>query len=202
MIATATHVADTIELPPPRLWESATLVDALMARQSTREFSARPLDLATLSGLLWAAWGFNRPEARMRTAPSTHDAQEIDVYVVTAQGAYVYDARRSALDLVAPGDHRFETGLQEYAADAPVNLVYVADLSLLGDTSAPERPFYSALDTGFIAENVYLYCAATGLVCVVRSLVDRARLARVLALRPEQRVIAAHSIGHPKTLRP
>ena len=202
MNATVISAADTIELPPPRLWESATLVDALMARQSTREFSARPIDLATLSGLLWAAWGYNRPETRMRTAPSTHDAQEIDVYVVTAEGAYVYDPRRSALDLVAAGDHRADTGLQEYAAAAPVNLVYVADLSMLGDTSAPERPFYSAFDTGFIAENVYLYCAATGLVCTVRGLVDRAKLARVLALRPEQRVVAAHSIGHPKSLRP
>jgi SagB-type dehydrogenase family enzyme len=188
---------DTVVLPVPRLDRSASLVDALARRRSVRELARRELDHPTLAGVLWAACGVNRPESGHRTAPSARNWQEIDVYVVTAEGIHVYDAARQLLRRIASGDHRAATGLQDFVARAPVNLVYVADLARMTDTSAENRELYAAVDTGVIAQNVYLHCAAMGLGCVLRGLVDREALARVLKLAPAQRVIAAQSVGYP-----
>lgn len=188
---------ESVALPAPRLDPGASLADALARRRSVREFADRPLDLAALGDLLWAAFGVNRPESVHRTAPSARNWQEIDIYVVTAEGIRLYDAQSHALRAVASGDHRAATGLQDFVARAPLNLVYVADLTRMADTSADNRELYAGLDTGVIAQNAHLYCAAAGLGCVVRGLVDREALARVLRLRAGQRVIAAQSVGYP-----
>ncbi|HXZ49457.1 MAG TPA: SagB/ThcOx family dehydrogenase [Usitatibacter sp.] len=186
-----------VALPPARLDPGASLGQALERRRSMREFSPRELDLAALSALLWSACGVNRPESAHRTAPSARNWQEIDVYVVTAAGVALYDPARNELRPVAQGDHRAATGLQDFVAHAPVNLVYVADFARMPDAPTDARALYSAIDTGTIAQNVYLHCAAAGLGCVIRGLVDRDALAPVLHLRPAQRVIAAQSVGYP-----
>ena len=90
------------------------------------------------------------------------------------------------------------TGRQPFAADAPVNLIYVADLSKMSKLSEEDRNFYSATDTGFISENVYLYCAGAGLVTVVRGAVDRPALAKAMGLRTDQKIILAQTVGYPK----
>ncbi len=79
-----------------------------------------------------------------------------------------------------------------------MNLVYVADFSRMGQAKIDEKVFYSAADTGFISQNVYLYCASTALATVVRGLIDRATLAKIMGLRPGQRVILSQSVGYPK----
>jgi nitroreductase len=53
-------------------------------------------------------------------------------------------------------------------------------------------------DTGFIAENVYLYCASEGLATVVRASIDRDALAKEMKLKPGQKIILAQSVGYPK----
>ena len=78
-------------------------------------------------------------------------------------------------------------------------LVYVANLDRMTDAGAEQRALYAATDTGFIAENVYLYCASAGLATVVRGSVDREVLAAALGLGPSQRIILAQSVGQPKT---
>lgn len=90
------------------------------------------------------------------------------------------------------------TGRQEFVKDAPVNLIYVADFSRMGTATKEDRELYSAADTGFISENVYLYCASEGLATVVRGSIDRPALAKVMKLRPDQRIILAQTVGYPK----
>ncbi|MGE5278392.1 MAG: SagB/ThcOx family dehydrogenase, partial [Acidobacteriota bacterium] len=150
-----------------------------------------------LSDLLWAAAGVNREDGR-RTVPSAKNWQEIDVYVVLPGGAYVYDAKAHALRGVVKGDFRAATGLQDFVAVAPVNLVFVADLSRMSGASAADRDRYAAIDAGFVSQNVYLWCAATGLSTVVRGSVDRPALAKALGLRTDQRIIVAQTVGSPK----
>lgn len=185
-------------LLPPRLDREATLMTALSKRRSTRAFdAARPLGAQVLSDLLWAAAGVNRPADGKRTAPSARDRQEIDVYTVFASGAFRYLPREHALEPVASGDLRALTGTQDFVATAPLNLVYVADFSRMLGNSEQDRLVASASDTGFIAQNVYLFCAAAGLGTVVRGSVDREPLAKALSLRPDQRVVLAQSVGFP-----
>jgi SagB-type dehydrogenase family enzyme len=133
-----------------------------------------------------------------RTAPSAKNWQEIDIYVAMAEGLYVYEAKTHVLQPVLAGDIRAMTGRQSFAADAPVNLVYVADLGRMGKASKEEQEIYSAADTGFISENVYLFCASEGLATVVRGSVDRETLAKAMRLRADQKIILAQTVGYPK----
>lgn len=170
----------------------------LQQRHSSREFSPRAISLTTLSHLLWAACGINRPGNGHRTAPSAKNAQEIAIYVAMQGGLYLFDATASALRLIVDGDIRKETGWQDFVPTAPVNLIYVADMEKMEKAPTDEKKFYAALDTGFISQNVYLFCAAEGLATVVRGWVDRPALAKVMKLAPEQRIIAAQSVGYPE----
>jgi SagB-type dehydrogenase family enzyme len=190
-----------IKLPQPETAGGMPLMQALKARHSTREFSAKPLPAQLLANLLWAANGVNRPDTGKRTAPSARDWREIDVYVTTAEGAYRYDPSTHSLIQEVAGDLRSLTGAQDFVASVPVNLVYVADLDRMSGASAEDKALYSAADTGFIAQNVYLYCASAGLAVVVRGLVDREALGAALRLGKHQRVVLAQSVGYPAGTR-
>lgn len=185
-----------VALPPPQTSGGKPLFQALKERKSGREFAPGQLSRQTLSNLLWAAWGINRDDGR-RTAPSASNHQEIDVYVITAEGVYLYDAKANALDTVVATDLRKLAGTQAYAADAPVNLIYVADTAKSGGDD-PAKLNYAFADTGFIAQNVYLFAASEGLATVIRASVDRAALGKALNLRPEQRITLAQSVGYAK----
>ncbi len=65
-------------------------------------------------------------------------------------------------------------------------------------SSDEEKSMYSAVSTGCIAQNVYLYCASQDLSTVVRGLVDRDELRKLMKLRPEQKIILAQSVGYPE----
>lgn len=183
----------------PALPEQTTLVTALKRRRSARAFLPKRPSMETVAGLLWAAFGINRPETGQRTAPSTRDWQEVDIYAVLPDGAYRYDAAAERLVLAKAGDIRPLTGLQDFAGGAPLNLVYVVDYDRMQDVDAKDREFFAGTDTGVIVENVYLYCAAAGLATVVRGMVDRKRLAAALGLRPSQRIALAQTVGYPAT---
>ncbi len=189
---------DRIELPAPQTENGAPLMRALQQRKSSREFSSRELPLQALSDLLWAADGINRPDSDHRTSPSAMNMQEIDIYVSDKDGLYLYNAKGQELVLVAAGDIRAMTGKQPFVAEAPLNLIYVADAKKMNKVSGPDLDFYAAADTGFISQNVYLFCASYGLVTVVRGLIDKPALARAMKLRPEQKVILAQTVGYPK----
>ncbi|MGA7180763.1 MAG: SagB/ThcOx family dehydrogenase [Thiobacillaceae bacterium] len=188
---------DAIKLPPPEMTGGMPVMQALKERHSTREFSAKPLPLQVLSNLLWAANGVNRPDSGKRTAPSAKDWRNIDVYVAMAEGAYLFDPPTHTLKRVVTGDIRKLTGLQDFVAIAPVNLVYVSNLKRMVDSSAEQETFYSAADTGFIAQNVYLFCASAGLATVVRGSVDRDALAAALGLDNHHKIILAQTVGYP-----
>lgn len=190
--------APMIALPTPQLDNTFTLAGALQKRQTNREFSAQALSHEILSAILWCAFGVNRPQSGGRTAPSARNWQEIDVYVVMSEGTYRYEAREHALSLVLSADLRAATGTQDFVGVAPLNLVYIADFDKMTDTTPERRILYSAADTGMIVQNVYLYCAALGLACVVRGLVDRDKLKSVLGLRTSQQIILAHTVGYAK----
>jgi SagB-type dehydrogenase family enzyme len=190
---------EPVTLPKPQTEGGRPLMQVLNERKSGREFSARPLPLQVLSNLLWAGFGINRQDGR-RTAPSSSNRQELELYVVLPEGAYLWDAKQNRLQPVASGDLRAATGSasQTFVATAAVNLVYVADYSKMGGQSDQNKAVTAAADSGFISQNVYLFCASEGLATVVRGGIDRAAIEKALKLRPEQHVTYAQSIGYPK----
>ena len=187
------------KLPKPQFETGKPLMQALRERQSTREFSAEKLPTQVLSNLLWAAFGINRSETGGRTAPSTHNWQEIDIYAAMADGLYLFDAKAHALHLILAQDIRALTGTQDFVRDAAVNLVYVADSTRMdSDFSEEDKKIAAAADTGFIGENVYLFCASMGLATVVRGSVDKEALAKAMKLKSTQWIVLAQSVGYPK----
>ena len=191
-----------ITLPSPRMEGGKPLMAALKDRQSTRAYSDKPLSLQVLSDLLWAACGINRADSGKRTAPSTRNWQEIDIYVVMQDAAYLYDAKANALRAVAKGDLRKQTGKQDFVATAPLNLVYVADISRMKGSSADDQAMYYGADTGFISQNVYLYCASEGLVTVVRGMFDGPALAKALNLPEQRKIVLTQTVGYPAAAAP
>jgi SagB-type dehydrogenase family enzyme len=187
-----------VELPKPDTTGGKPLMQTLLHRQSAREFSADSLPTQVLSNLLWAACGVNRPAEGKRTAPSAMNWQEVQVYVATAQGLFLYDETKHALVPILTDDVREKTGMQPFVKDAPLNLVYVADFAKIVKVSDSDKVMYSAADAAFVSENVYLFCASEGLATVVRGSVERAALAKIMKLRPEQKIVLAQTVGYPK----
>jgi SagB-type dehydrogenase family enzyme len=188
--------AQDIKLPDPQRSGGMPLMDALNKRQSTREFSERDIDTQTLSNLLWAGWGFNR-ETGKRTAPSSQNLQEMDIYVVRHDGFYLYDAKNQSLIKLGEDDLRGATGTQNFVGGAPLNLVFVADLDKAKAKNFEDVPTASYANTGFIAQNIYLYCASAGLAAVVRGSFP-SELGNKLKLMEHQRIILCQTIGWPK----
>ena len=185
------------ELPRPRDEGGMPLTAALKLRRSTREFADRPLPVQLLSDLLWAAFGVNRPSGD-RTAPYWRHIMVIDVYVVTAEGVWLYEPRAHALLPHLQGDLRALTGQQDFVGTAPLNLVYVAHGERMVDVSPADRRLFASVDTGFIGQNVYLFCASEGLATVFRGAVDLPRLGRALHLPEQQFVTFAQTVGYPR----
>jgi len=199
LLIAGTALATETTLEPPQTDGGRPLMQALKERRSARSFDTRPVAAQTLSNLLWAAFGVNRPATGGRTAPSAHDQQEVEVYAVLADGSYRYDARAHRLERISADDLRPLAGTQGFVRDAPLTLIYVADERRMTprDDEATRR-FYAAADSGFIAQNVYLFCASEKLATVVFAAIDRERLASALRLAGSQRIVLAQSVGYPK----
>lgn len=190
-----------IALPLPDKTGGKPLMQALNDRRTTRNFTKDELSLQQISNMLWAGWGINRPEDGKRTAPSAVNWQEIDVYVSMATGLYLYDAESNVLKQVHNRDIRKVCGTQGFVAEAPVNLVYVADMTKVGKNEGDQINdsdlFMSYADCAFIGQNIYLFCASEGLGCVIRGSIPKERLASEMGLRPMQRILLAQTVGFP-----
>ncbi len=189
---------DPIELPKPQTDGGRPLMQVLRDRKTVRDFSSEVLPPQVLSNLLWAAFGINRPESSRRTAPSARNFQETDIYVALATGTYLYDAKAHKLQPVIAADIRKQTGNQPFVGIAAVELIYVADYARMGGASEADKITYSNADSGFIGQNVYLFCASEGLATVVRGGIDRQAISTALKLRPEQHITLVHTVGYPK----
>jgi nitroreductase len=143
------------------------LMSALKLRRSSRAYSTRSLPLQTLSDLLWAAFGINRSSGD-RTAPYWRHIMVIDVYAAMAHGVWVYEPKAHILQPHLPDDLRLETGLQDFVATAPLNLIYVAHGEQMSELTPSECRLYCSVDAAFIGQNVYLFCASEGLATVFR----------------------------------
>lgn len=197
-----------IILPKPDKDGGKTVLAALWERKTNRSMSDKELPPQVLSNLLWAAWGVNReadPSGRIgRTAASASNSQEIDLYVVLPQGAYLYEAVPHRLVPVVSGDHRDQVGRRGRGSPAPVRLIFVADIAKYGQ-GRPQEPglkdpeiqkSYYNICAGLIAGNVYLFAASQGLAAWFHNC-NKEGLATLLKLRPEQRVLYVQTVGYP-----
>lgn len=187
----------SVKLNAPSKDCGTNVMKALADRRSVREFSTQPLSKQDLSDLLWAANGVSSADGK-RTAPSAMNKQDVDVYVVMAEGAYLYDAQKNLLQPIVAGDHRgLLAGKQTFVSDAPVILVMVSDLSRFGRVDDLAKS-WGAIDAGCVSQNINLFCSGTGLVTVPRASMDQETLKKVLKLADSQLLLMNNPVGYPK----
>jgi nitroreductase len=199
-IATAVNAQELkpVKLNEPNKDRGASVMKALNDRQSIREFSTEKLSLQDLSDLLWAANGVNRPDGR-RTAATARNNQDIDVYAIMEEGAYLYDAKANELKPVAAGDFRgLIAGGQASVKDAPVSLLVVSDISRFTGWDTEMQKYCGALDAGIVSQNIMIFASGCGLATVPRVYMNKDELIKVLKLTETQIPMINNPVGYPK----
>lgn len=215
------NISSLKDLPPIHLLKPGPdrgkfLLESLKKRKTTREISEKKLSLQILSDLLWAACGVNRKTGPFgipgRTAATASNSQEIELYVALEEGVYQYDAFHSRLLPVVAGDLRslaIGPRQPDFAVNAPVHIIFVADIDKLIHTSGYAEPgllvpeiqkSYYFVDTGIIAGNVYLFAASRGLAAWFHNC-NKPILAKKLKLRGDQEVLFSQTVGYPANSR-
>ncbi|MBU0486470.1 MAG: nitroreductase family protein [Bacteroidetes bacterium] len=196
-ILSSMSAQDTLFLPEPVMTGGMPLMEALKKRCTTREFADKELSMQQISNLLWAATGVNRPETGKMTAPTARDSREIDVYIVLKTATYKYVPAQNILILQKMGDFRSDVGKQDFTKEAALGLLYVVDFSKMPNTPQEKLDLYGATDTGFISQNVYLFCASENLATVVLGSINREEIAATFQFSKNQKVILTQVVGFP-----
>ena len=191
-----------IKLPEPQKDLDFPLMKAIEKRRTKRKWKDSNLSEQEISNLLWAACGVTHKETKKsksrRSVPSACNSQEIKVYIALSNGVYLYDEKNHQLIKVLAKDIREYIGTQKTMRSAPVGLIYVSDYSKLKAFQFKKdenKWFTSATDTGFISQNVYLYCAAADLSTVILGLVDRDKLHKTLELNENEKIVYTQVVG-------
>jgi SagB-type dehydrogenase family enzyme len=195
-------MVNTIKLPTPQKDLDFPLMKALEKRRTERKWKDDSLSAQELSNLLWAACGITKEKTTKskskRTAPSASNSQEIKIYVAMKEGLFLYDEKNHQMIQVLSKDIRENIGTQKMMRSAPVGLIYVSDYSKMKLYLAKDENrkwFVSGTDTGFISQNVYLYCTAANLSTVILGLVNRDKLHEIMGLKEYEKVVYTQVVG-------
>ncbi|MBR1883118.1 MAG: nitroreductase family protein [Muribaculaceae bacterium] len=188
MMMTTAFFSGAEVLPAPQTTGGMPLMEAMAARQSSRDISpASQVSKQDLSNMLWAAWGVTHDGKR--TIATAMNRQELILYVLTATEVSRYNPEDNTLTVVNTGDFRRDCARQEWAATAPINIALVVD------TTKQEKEVFQAYTVGAASHNIYLYCASAGLKTVVRAMMDNKALTEALKLAPNERVLMVQTVG-------
>ena len=193
----AVHAQQRTKLPTADLnFISKPLGNALLQRRSYREFDAsKAISELQLSTLLWAACGISDEASGKITAPSAVNMQDIKVYVCTADGVSLYDAKTNTLIGVSGKDIRQALAAQQQnMKDAPLFLLLVSDQ----DNVQRKNERWGLMDSGYVSQNIYLACTAMGLHTVARAMMDEKAVRQQLGLSETVLVLLNHPVGYGK----
>jgi len=188
---------ETIPLPAPKI--RGEIMKTLRDRISVKGFNPKELSDSEIGEILWAGFGVANKGSGRRTAQSAFNACEIDQYVLRSDGVFRYDAEKHALRKIDSGDVRGLVARQAYAETAPVHIIYVADYDrarkVYPRSYEEEMKNWANMHTGFIAQNVVLYCSSKGMSAVVRSCGGDS-LRKALHLEDHQEIIISQAVGY------
>lgn len=184
--------AAEVALPAPAKTGGMPLMQALAERKTVRDYKPGELDAATLSEILYAANGVNRPDGK-RTIPTAMNKQDLEVYVALPGAVYHYDAKANKLVKIDDGDFRADLiANKNMARNSACILVYASD-----STKFPNDIKYPAIHVGEASQDVYLYCASKGLGTVSLGMYDEKAVRKVFKLEDKMTVILAQAVGFP-----
>lgn len=177
-------MAETVvkKLPAPTVTGGKPLMDTIAERKTIREFKNQDINEQTLSEILWVAFGISHDGKR--TIPTAMNQQNLKVYVVKKDGAWLYNAVDNSLIQVTSNNLQPLFATQDFMANVPVNLVYVG---------SDEK--YSPMHAGSAYQNVGLYAASKGMHSVVRGYFDNDSVTKALNLENGEKAIVSQAIG-------
>lgn len=191
-----------VTLPPPALRGTVSLEEALALRRSRRRFQPRPLTLAEIGQLLWAANGLSDADLDRRTAPSAGALYPCEWYVTWTEGTYLYQPRGHYLRFVQQADVRealARAAWQDFVAQAPCVFAVAADYERTMRRYGPRgRERYVPMDAGHSVQNLLLQAVTLGLSSVPVGAFDDAAVAQALTLPPEQTPLCLLPVGWPR----
>jgi SagB-type dehydrogenase family enzyme len=207
-VASLSQTASSAERPlaKPTLKGEVSVEEALASRRSVREFSNKPLKVAEIAQLLWAAQGITGDKGK-RTAPSAGALYPLSIYLVAGDveglspGVYRYRPRGHAIVKVKGADQRARlkeaAGGQRWVGDAPATVVIAVNYDRT-DLYHQRGKMYADIEQGHAAQNILLQATALGLGAVPVGAVNDGKLAKALDLSAEFTAGYLISIGHPK----
>jgi SagB-type dehydrogenase family enzyme len=189
------------DLPPPLLAGQMSLEEAVATRRSVRQFTQRSLTLKEISQLCWAGQGITDPGGRFRAAPSAGALYPIELYFVTADGVDHYQPEHHRLRRYSTGDARRplqQAALnQEAIGDAPVCVVVAAVVKRTARKYGGRAERYCFIEAGHVAQNILLQATALHLAGVPIGAFEDEKVAAVLKLPKDHRVLYLLAIGPP-----
>jgi SagB-type dehydrogenase family enzyme len=198
---------DLVKLPPPSHKGAVSVAEALKARRTVRQFASRPLALAQVGQILWAADGLSDPGG-LRTAPSAGATYPLELYLVVgeqgvtnlAPGVYRYLVAGHSLMPTVPGDQRAPVARaslhQSWMAQAPVLVVIAADYRRCTARYGDRGVMYTHMESGHVGQNVFLMAEALGLGAGIVGAFEDRGLSQVLQLPPGQVPLLVMPVGY------
>jgi SagB-type dehydrogenase family enzyme len=194
----------TITLPQPRHHSNTSIEEALLKRRSIRNYKDKPVTLAEVSQLLWAAQGITGPRG-FRTAPSAGALYPLEVYVVVGeagdlpQGIYHYIPHRHEITMIVRGDKR--AGLRDAALGQPSvkNAAVVIVISAVYERTTVkygERGMrYVHMEAGHAAQNVYLQAVSLDLGTVVTGAFHDDEVRKIMKMAEKEQPLYIMPVG-------
>ena len=178
--------AEVKQLPEPNKTGGMPLMEAIAARKTGRSYNPEhKVDDQTLSEILWVAWGMN--ERGTRTIPTARNKQNMELYVLTPEGTWRYEASDNTLVKVNDKNLIPLCDQQDFVNKAPLHLLYVA-----------KEEGWGVAHVGSAYQNVYLYATSRGLSTVIRAMIDIPALNRELGLPADCTAVVHQCLGWPK----
>ena len=188
---------EPIKLPKPTIKGGSSIMESFQNRRSGREYSSKDLSIEDISNLLWAACGINSNDGR-RTSPTARNCQEIDVYLIKKDGAYLYVPADDLLEPVYSGDLRSSVAAgQDFVNSSPISLVIVGNITKLGGDNDRNIKLMWC-DGGIVSQNINMFCAGHNFSTVTRATMDDKVLREALKLKDSQHLLLNNPIGYKK----
>lgn len=189
-----------VPLSKPSCDGKVSVERAIKERRTVRSFRPKPLTLAQLSQLLWAAQGVTDEGMGFRAAPSGGALYPLDVYAVVGDGGveglqsgiYHYQPETHSIRFVRRGDRRKEVASaalwQMWMAKAPVMFVITSEHERITRKYGKRGIRYAQIEVGHVGQNIFLQAGGLGLAAgIVGAFSDNA---------------VAEAIGAPKAHNP
>ncbi len=170
-----------------------------------REYRDRPLTLAEVSQLLWAAQGVTDLAEGFRTAPSAGALYPLEIYVASGNvkeleaGTYKYNPNRHELVTVGNRDVRWELSRaalgQSPIAEGAIVLVFAAVYERTTGKYGERGIRYVHMEAGHAAQNVYLQAVSLDLGTVVIGAFDDREVKEVLSMKGSERPLYLMPVG-------